>query len=70
MERKELDKKNIKAIVQSGEVYTREFFAEAQRKRWAKVSKKDRKKHGAMLAESRKKARRLDEKLSTDSLGE
>jgi uncharacterized protein YaiI (UPF0178 family) len=64
------NKKNIHAIAQSGEIYTREFFAEAQRKRWAKVSKTDRKKHGAMLAESRKKARRLDEKFSTSELGE
>jgi hypothetical protein len=63
------NKKNIAAITQSGEVYTKEFFAEAQRKRWAKVSETDRKKHGAMLAESRKKARRLDE-LSPSELGE
>lgn len=64
------NKKNIEAIVQSGEVFTREFFAEARRKRWAKVSKKDRKAHGKMLAESRKKARKLDEKLSTGELAE
>ena len=62
------NKKNISAIVQSGEVFTREFFAEAQRKRWAKVSEKDRKAHGKMLAESRR-IKRL-KKFSTSELAD
>lgn len=62
------NKKNIEAIVQSGEVFTREFFAEARRNEWTKVSEKDRKAHGKMLAESRR-LKRL-KKFSTSELAD
>lgn len=61
------NKKNIEAVVNANEVFTKDFFAQHGRegvnKRWKKSTEKQRLEVGKMLAKARKKARRLDEKV-------
>lgn len=68
------NKKNIEAVVNANEVFTKDFFVQKGRegvnKRWKKSTEKQRLEVGKMLAKARKKARKLDEKFSPDTLAE
>lgn len=61
------NKKNIQAVAEAGEIYTKEFFSRKGKigmaNRWANKTPEERKEWGKFLASTRKKS------LSTDDSG-